>query len=122
MKEPLEKVFNTKAMGTAYPRPSVTGQQPEAWRFILLTNWMGDDGFLWKFNSQIRGFTMIGDTTRVKGNVIRKYCENGKYCVDIDIRNIIQAGAVTVTGGATVILPTREFGPAVYPEPYPRVP
>ena len=121
-KEPLEKVFNTKAKGTAYPRVSVTGQQPEAWRFILLTNWMGDDGFLWKFGSQIRGFTMIGDTTWVKGKVIKKYCDNRKYCVDIDIRNILQTGAVTVIGGATVILPSREFGPIVYPEPCPRVP
>ena len=61
-KEPLERVFNTKAMGSAYPRPAVTGQQPETWRFILLTNWMGDDGFLRKFNTQIRAFTMLGDT------------------------------------------------------------
>ena len=121
-KEPLEKVFNTKAMGSAYPRPAVTGQQPEAWRFILLTNWMGDDGFLWKFNTQIRGFTMLGDTTWVKGNVIKKYCDNGKYCVDIDIRNILQNGTITILGSATVILPSREHGPVFYPQPYLRVP
>ena len=100
-KEPLEKVFNAKAMGSAYPRPAVTGQQPEAWRFILLTNWMGDDGFLWKFNTQIRRFTMLGDTTWVKGKVIKKYCEDRKYCIDIDIRNILQTGTETITGTAT---------------------
>jgi hypothetical protein len=65
---------------------------------------------------------MIGDTTWVKGKVIKKYCDNRKHCVDIDIRNILQTGAVTVTGGAIVILPSREFGPIVYPEPCPRVP
>jgi len=38
-------------------RGFAVGQQLEAWRFILLTNWMGDDGFLWEIrrpNPQIR--------------------------------------------------------------------
>ena len=65
---------------------------------------------------------MVGDTTWVKGKVSKKYCDDGKYCVDIDIKNVIQTGAVTVTGGATVILPSREHGPVVYPRPYARVP
>ena len=76
----------------APPRRYATGQHPEAWRFVLLTNWMGDDGFLWKFSSQIRRFTMIGDITWVRGKVINKYCDNGKYSVDIDIQNVIQTG------------------------------
>ena len=85
-------------------RHFAVGQQLEAWRFILLTNWMGDDGFLWKFSAQIRRFVMEGDTTWVKGKVTKKYCDDGKYCVDIDIQNVMQTGAVSVTGGATVIL------------------
>ena len=103
-------------------RHFAVGQQLEAWRFILLTNWMGDDGFLWKFDAQIRRFVMEGDTTWVKGKVTNKYCNDGKYCVDIDIQNEMQTGAVSVTGGATVILPSREHGPVVYPRPYARVP
>jgi hypothetical protein len=83
---------------------------------------MGDDGFLWKFNSQIRMFTMMGDTTWVKGKVIKKYCDRGKYCVDIDIQNVNQNGVVTIKGTATVILPSRDYGDVVYPEPYNRVP
>ena len=106
----------------AHPRPAVAGQQPEAWRYVLLTNWMGDDGFLWKFNSQIRMFTMMGDTTWVKGKVIKKYLDDGKYCVDIDIQNTNQNEVVTIKGTATVILPSREHGPVVYPKPYNRVP
>jgi hypothetical protein len=65
---------------------------------------------------------MIGDTTWVKGKIIKKYCDDGKYCVDIDIQNVIQTGEVTVTGSATVILPSKEFGTVVYPQPYARVP
>ena len=100
-KEPLERVFlATSGVGLAHPRAALAGQQPEAWRFILLTNWMGDDGFVWKFNTQIRMFTMRGDTTWVKGKVIKKYCDNGKYCVDIDIQNINQNGVVTIIGNS----------------------
>ena len=107
---------------TIVKRHFAVGQQLEAWRYILVTNWMGDDGFLWKFSAQIRRFVMEGDTTWVKGKVTKKYCDDGKYCVDIDIQNVMQTGAVSVTGGATVILPSREHGPVVYPRPYARVP
>jgi hypothetical protein len=65
---------------------------------------------------------MHGDTTWIKGKVIKKYCDNRKYCVDIDIQNVLQTGDVTIIGSATVILPSREHGPVVYPEPWPRVP
>ena len=40
-------------ISAAHPRRVVVGQQTEAWRYILLTNWMGDDGFLWKFSARI---------------------------------------------------------------------
>jgi acyl dehydratase len=109
-------------ISAAHPRRVAVGQQTEAWRYILLTNWMGDDGFLWKFSTQIRKMNMLGDTTWSKGTIINKYCDNGKYCVDIDVRSINQTGTVTVTGGATVILPSRDHGPVVYPVPYARVP
>jgi hypothetical protein len=65
--QPIEEEFDTNVVGMAHPREAVAGQHPEAWRFILLTNWMGDDGFLWKFNTQIRRFVMLGDTTWIKG-------------------------------------------------------
>jgi acyl dehydratase len=109
-------------ISAAHPRRVVVGQQTEAWRYIMLTNWMGDDGFLWKFSAQIRKMNMIGDTTWSKGKVINKYCDNGKYCVDIELQSVNQTGSVTVTGKATIILPSRDHGPVIYPEPYARVP
>jgi len=42
--------------------------------------------------------------------------------VDIDIQNVNQNGVVTIKGTATVILPSRDHGDVVYPEPYNRVP
>jgi hypothetical protein len=83
---------------------------------------MGDDGFLWKSSAQIRGFTVEGDTIWCKGKVLKKYCDNKKYCVDIDLWCQNQREEVIVPGTATVILPSKEHGPVVYPEPYPRIP
>ena len=89
---------------------------------MVFTNWMGDDGFLWKSSSQIRKFNMLGDVTWCKGKITKKYCDEGKYCVDIDCWCENQRGEVTVPGTATIILPSREYGPVVYPKPYARVP
>lgn len=92
------------------------GCQRMSWLSILLTNWMGDDGFLWKMNGQLRKFNISGDTTWLKGKVTNKYVENGKYCADIQCWGENQRGEETLPGGATVILPSREHGPVVYPE------
>jgi hypothetical protein len=58
----------------------------------------------------------------VKGKVLKKYCDEGKYCVDIDVQSVLQTGEVSIIGGATVILPSREHGPVVYPQPRNLVP
>jgi acyl dehydratase len=91
------------------------GGQRYAWLGQLLTNWIGDDGFLWKLRGELRRFSITGDTTWFKGKVTRKYADDGKYCVDIDCWGENQRGEVNIPGKATVILPSREHGPAVYP-------
>ncbi len=121
--DPTLKIYlQSSAIQGTVPRQGAAGMQTEAWRNMVLTNWMGDDGFLWKSKTQIRGFNMGGDVTWCKGKVIKKYCDNGKYCVDIELWCENQRGVVTIPGSATVILPSREHGPVVYPEPYNRVP
>jgi hypothetical protein len=99
------------------PRIYAAGEQTEAWRNMVLTNWMGDDGFLWKSSTQIRGMNLQGDITWCRGKVTQKYCDNGKHCVDIDCWCENQRGEVTIPGTATVMLPSRIHGPVVYPEP-----
>ncbi len=102
--------------GPGFERLFAPGIQVEAWCTVLLTNWIGDDGFLWKLNVQFRGFTTLGDTSWCKGKIINKYTDHGKYCVDIDLHCENQRGEITIPGTATVILPSREHGPVVYPE------
>lgn len=93
------------------------GSQRISWLGMLLTNWQGDDGFLWKLRAELRRFNIVGDTTWCKGKVVRKYIDNRKYCVGIECWGENQRGEVTMPGTATVILPSREQGPVVYPEP-----
>jgi hypothetical protein len=82
---------------------------------MLLTNWMGDDGFLWMMRAELRRFNMVGDTTWFKGKVTGKRIEETKCCVDIECWGENQRGEITTPGKATVILPSREHGSVMYP-------
>jgi hypothetical protein len=94
------------------------GNQRMSWMCNLFTNWMGDDGFLWKMSGDERAFNMMGDTTVLEGKVVKKYVEGKKYCVDIESWAKNQRGDNSMPPNvSTVILPSREGGPVVYPEP-----
>jgi acyl dehydratase len=82
----------------------------------LITNWMGDDGWLWKLSCQHRRFVYLGDTYWVKGVVKDKRVENGRHEVHLDIHVENQWGTVTTPGSAVVLLPTRE-APVELPRP-----
>ena len=51
----------------------------------LLTNWMGDDGFLKSMHVELRRFNVVGDTTWCKGKITGKRVEDGERLVDMDI-------------------------------------
>jgi acyl dehydratase len=91
------------------------GSQRISYLSMLLTNWMGDDGFLWKLRAELRRFNMVGDTTWFKGKVTGKRIEEERCCVDIECWGENQRGEITTPGKATVILPSREHGSVMYP-------
>ena len=99
------------------PRIHDAGAQRNAWRNMVLTNWIGDEGFLWKSKAEVRGYNLEGDVTWCKGKVTNKYSRNGMYCININSWCENQRHEVTMPGEATVILPSREHGPVTYPEP-----
>lgn len=70
----------------------------------LVTNWMGDDGFIRKYNWRHLKRTPLGDTFIGKGRVIDKRIENDEYLVDLDVwlenlcrGNVMEAAKVTVS-------------------------
>lgn len=99
-------------------RPIVHGQLKRAWLVQLVTDWIGEKGFLKKFSCQFRGMdyprpmkTMEepqdGETWWCKGTVIKKYAEGNQYCLDCNVWVENGKGEKTTTGAATVVLPHR---------------
>lgn len=84
------------------------GAQRMSWLFHVLTNWIGDDGFITKLYGELRRFNVVGDTTWIKGKVTRTYIEDEQHLVDVDIWGENQRGEVTTPGRATVRLPNRQ--------------
>ncbi len=74
----------------------------------LVTNWMGDDGFMRSFKFRHVNRTHIGDTAIGRGKVVNKRVENGEYLVDLALWLENIRGYVTEPGVATVSLPSRE--------------
>jgi hypothetical protein len=79
----------------------------------LLTNWMGDAGFLRRLQVELTvpNILLYGDTMWLHGDVVEKYKEKigaTKYrAVDVAIRGVNQLEEEILTGTATVYLPDR---------------
>lgn len=73
----------------------------------LITDWIGEEGFLRKFYMEMRKMNLLYDTVTLKGKVTRKYVEDGDHRVDADIWIENDKQGVTTPGNCTVILPTR---------------
>ena len=96
----------------------VHGLLKHAWLIQFVTTWMGDEGFMKKFDCQYRGFdhprtmkTMSepndGETWTVFGKVVKKYIDGDDNCVDLEIGIVNGQQKVTTPGSATVVLPTK---------------
>ena len=98
------------------------GSQRMSWLCNFFTNWIGDDGFLWKMSGDERVFNQMGDITTFEGKVTKKYMEEGHCCVDIEAWAKNQRDEWSMPPQtSTVILPSREHGPVKYPEPRPEL-
>jgi len=114
----LVHIFDAFARTIGVERAYDYGCQRMSWLGNLYTNWMGDDAFLWKMRGDLRVFNQMGDITTFEGKVIKKYIEDGRCCVDIEAWGKNQRDEWSMRPNpATVILPSREYGPVVYPNP-----
>ena len=83
------------------------GPQRSSWMATLITNWMGDDGFLRKSKCQVRRHNPDGDAIFINGTVVRKFVEDGKHLVEISQLAETHRGETSATGVAIVELPSR---------------
>lgn len=107
--EPPERVHWDSDLAAKVGVPAAYDYGPErvAWLGTLLTNWIGDDGFLRRLYVEIRRFNLIGDLTTCTGRVTGKEVVDGEHRVSVEIRAEDQRGESTAQGHAMVVLPTR---------------
>jgi acyl dehydratase len=84
------------------------GWQRINWAGHLLTNWAGDLGFTRKLDGRVTKPNLIGDLTRMHGEVTGKRKENGEALVDIRWWGENQRGERNSDGKAVVRLASRD--------------
>lgn len=95
------------AQGTGLDMVIIHGALKNAFLGHLVTQWMGPLGELKRLGCQYRGMDTPGGPITAKGNVTRKYQENGEHLVDCDIWLENADAQKTTPGTATVALHSR---------------
>jgi acyl dehydratase len=78
------------------------------WAGHLVTNWIGDWGFVRKLNVRLLLPNLVGDITWLKGKVTRKLIQNGEHLVELDCWGENQRGEKNLEGIALVRLPSKD--------------
>ena len=95
-----------------FPDVLINGPIKQAMLTTMLTNWIGEGGFLKKLGCQHRGMDVPGNTLTARGRVANKYEKDGLGYVECEVWVDNQNGDITCPGTATAILP-RSKGPAL---------
>jgi acyl dehydratase len=74
----------------------------------MVTDWMGEQGRLLKLSGSYRGINRVNEDIICNGRVTKKYTEDGKGLVRLEIWAENPAGEKTVTGTAVIALPARQ--------------
>ena len=83
------------------------GTQRVSWLGQLMTNWMGDDGFLRKLSVSLRRPNIFGDVSWCRGQIVDKRVEDGLHLIYLDLAVVNQLDEKTATGTAVAALPSR---------------
>lgn len=110
--EPPERVHWDEPLARAVgvPAPYDYGPERVAWLGHLVTNWMGDAGFLCRLNVQVRRHNLIGDTTWCRGRVTAKSLVEGQAQATLELTAVNQRDETIALGQAVVVLPRRPAG------------
>jgi acyl dehydratase len=85
----------------------VHGQLVGAFLGQLMTDWVGEQGALRKLSCSYKGMNYPGEAVTCKGEVTKKYVENGEHFVECSLWAENPKGEKTASGMAIVILPSR---------------
>lgn len=105
--EPPERVHWDPDLARRVGVPGAYDYGPErvSWMGHLVTDWMGDDGFLKRLDVQVRRHNVIGELVTLDGEVTAVDPVGG--AVELKLNAVNQDGHESARGTATVILPKR---------------
>ncbi len=97
---------STVARRMGFPTAHDCGLDRISWVSQLLTNWMGDAGFLRRLSVRLTRPNLYGDVTWCEGVVssVEQHGVEGAVGLELHCRD--QRGETTATGAAEVVLPT----------------
>ncbi len=95
------------ALARGLPGVIVHGAFKAACLGQLMTDWIGEAGWLKELRCEYRGLDLPGVDMSCRGTVTRKYREGDEYLVDCEIWTENPKGEKTTVGMATVALPSR---------------
>ena len=107
------------------PAPFDNSLMRFAWLAPMLTDWIGDGGFLKRLGVQTGAPILYGDTTWYRAIILSKTATLGKCEIGIRITGVNQLGQPTTTASALVEIPDRVARPVPvrlrprFPEPNP---
>ena len=109
--EPIFAVHYNKQAAKAMGLPEAydVGLQRHCWGIHLISNWMGNDGWLKRSYAEYRKFVYLSDVVRLKGKVTKKFIDGeGDYCIEIERHAVNQRGEDVMPGYVIVALPSRD--------------
>jgi len=93
-----------------------SGWWTQARLYKLLTDWVGDSGWVWKIHHQIRANLHPDYILTFWGKVVNKHEDSGLGYVDLEIGVTNQENLTIVPGHANVVLPLK--GGRLVPYPF----
>ena len=85
------------------------GFQRQCWHLHLLSNWIGDQGWIVRAYTEYRRFVYHSDVIRLGGTVAAKQVDDsGEHVIEVETTAINQRGENVMPGRATLALPCRE--------------
>jgi acyl dehydratase len=114
----LQRIHWEPELARAIGVPAAYDIGPMRWTWLMhyLTNWVGDDAWIYRVRGEFRRFNYMGDATWLTGRVDdrRRDAELGPV-LDLSIEARNQRGQVNTVGSATVMVASRESGSIVLP-------
>ncbi|OIP28574.1 MAG: hypothetical protein AUK39_00200 [Dehalococcoidia bacterium CG2_30_46_19] len=95
------------ALASGLPDVILHGRLKSAYLGQMLTDWIGLEGNLKKYNVRYRGMDFPEQDLACKGKVTKKYVHDNEHLVELDIWTENPKGEKTIIGTAVVSLPAK---------------